>query len=203
MILDLVVLLAGAALILNPRTLHVTIAYVLLAAMATASVARAAAGSELALGLLIASAFLKLVVAPVGLWLFVRSNPATRDLRPAIPLASRLVVVLMLGVAARAVASLPAFKDTAMIDVATFVLLSALGMLVVQRNLLAHILGLLALSAGITLAGAAMAPTLPESVELGASFDVLVVTFIGLALVRAFLAHNPLLDVESLRSLRG
>ena len=76
-------------------------------------------------------------------------------------------------------------------------------MLVVQRNLIAHVIGLLAFSAGIALAGSAIAPGLPEAVELGASFDALVVTFIGLAIVRAFLTHNPLLDVASLRRLRG
>jgi hydrogenase-4 membrane subunit HyfE len=53
------------------------------------------------------------------------------------------------------------------------------------------------------LAGALLAPTLPESIELGATFDALVATFIGLALVRAFFAHNALLDVDALRSLRG
>ena len=47
------------------------------------------------------------------------------------------------------------------------------------------------------------APQLPEAVELGAAFDVLVVTFIGLALVRALITDNPLLDTESLRRLRG
>ena len=90
-----------------------------------------------------------------------------------------------------------------MVDVVALIILCALGMLVVQRNLIAHILGLLAFSAGITLAGSAIAPGLPAAVELGASFDALVVTFIGLAIVRAFLAHNPLLDVASLRRLRG
>jgi len=203
MILDLVVLLAGAALILNTRTLHVMIAYIVIAAIATLAIVPTAAGSPLALGLLIVSALLKLVAAPLGVWLFVRANPATRDLRPSIPLAGRLVVVIALGIAARIVAEVPAFKGIAMIDVAAFVILCALGMLVVQRNLLAHVLGLLALSAGITLVGAAVAPRLPESVELGASFDALVITFIGLSIVRAFLAHNPLLDVASLRSLRG
>jgi hydrogenase-4 membrane subunit HyfE len=76
-------------------------------------------------------------------------------------------------------------------------------MLVVHRNLLAHVIGLLALGAGVTLAGAVLAPQLPESVELGATFDAVVGTFIGLALVRAFVAQNPMLDVEFLRKLRG
>ena len=64
-------------------------------------------------------------------------------------------------------------------------------------------MGLLALGAGITFAGATLAPTLPEFVELGATFDALVATVLGLTLVRSIVAHSPILDVESLRRLRG
>jgi hypothetical protein len=202
-IFELAVVLTGSALILSPRTLLAAAAYVMIAALATASVFPATAGSLLALALLSGSAFLKLIVAPVGIYLFVRANPATRDLRPSISLPARLVGVVAIGVAAKLVAGLAAFKTVASVDVAVFIILCALGMLVVHRNLIAHILGLLAFGAGVTLAGSAIAPGLPVSVELGASFDALVVTFIGLAIVRAFLAHNPLLDVASLRRLRG
>jgi hydrogenase-4 membrane subunit HyfE len=200
---ELAILLAGAALILSSRTLPAAVASVVIAAVATAAVLPAAVGSTLALSLLMGSAFLKLVVTPIGIYLFIRANPATRDLRPSISLPGRLLVVVVIGLAARVVPGFVAFKDVAIVDVAAFVILCALGMLVVQRNLIAHIIGLLAFSAGITLAGSVIAPRLPESVELGASFDALVVTFIGLAIVRAFRAHNPLLDVASLRRLRG
>ena len=90
-----------------------------------------------------------------------------------------------------------------MIDIAVVTVLCGVGMLIVHRNLLAHVIGLLVLGAGTELAGAALAPGLPASIELGATFDVLVATFIGLALVRAIIAHIPLLDVDSLRRLRG
>ncbi|HEY1730013.1 MAG TPA: hypothetical protein VGG22_16715 [Candidatus Baltobacteraceae bacterium] len=188
---------------MSSRTLLTAVAYLAIAAIATASILPATAGSRLALALLIGSAFLKLVVAPVGIYLFIRANPATRDLRPSLLLPIRLVLVVVIAIAARVVAGFVAFKDVAVVDIAAFVILCALGMLVVQRNLIAHIIGLLAFSAGITLAGSTIAPDLPVAVELGASFDALVVTFIGLAIVRAFLAHNPLLDVASLRRLRG
>jgi hydrogenase-4 membrane subunit HyfE len=200
---ELALLLAGAVLILSPRTLLAAAAYVVIASIATASILPAAVGSPFALALLSGSAFLKLVVAPIGIYLFIRANPTTRDLRPSISLPIRLVVVVVIGLAARSVSGFVAFQDVAGIGVTAFVVLCALGMLVVQRNLIAHIIGLLAFSAGITLAGSAIVPGLPESVELGASFDALVVTFIGLAIVRAFLAQNPLLDVASLRNLRG
>ena len=75
-------------------------------------------------------------------------------------------------------------------------------MLVVHRNLLAHVIGLLALGAG-ALGRRAVGPATSRIRRLGATFDALVGTFIGLALVRAFAAQNPMLDVESLRKLRG
>jgi hydrogenase-4 membrane subunit HyfE len=76
-------------------------------------------------------------------------------------------------------------------------------MLMIFRNLLAQMIGLLVLGIGIGFAGSMLAPGLPESIELGATFDALVATFIGLALVRAMVVHDPLLDVETLRRLRG
>ena len=49
---------------------------------------------------------------------------------------------------------------------------------------------------------ALVAPQLSAAVELGAAFDVLVTTFIGLALLRT-LHQRGLLDVDYLRNLRG
>lgn len=203
MTFELGLVLAGAALILSSRTLLAAVAYLVIAAIAIASIFPATVDSPLAIALLAGSAFLKLCVAPIGIYLFIRANPATRDLRPSISLPSRLIVVVAIGLAARAVAGFAAFRDVSGVGIAAYVILCALGMLIVQRNLIAHVIGLLAFSAGITVAGLAIAPGLPVVVELGASFDALVVTFIGLAIVRAFLAHNPLLDVASLRRLRG
>ena len=76
-------------------------------------------------------------------------------------------------------------------------------MLIVHRNLLAHMVGLLVLGIGIGFAGSMLAPGLPEPIELGTAFDALIATVIGLAIVRAIVVHDPLLDVESLRRLRG
>ena len=76
-------------------------------------------------------------------------------------------------------------------------------MLIIHRNLLAHMVGLLVLGIGIGFAASMLAPGLPEPIELGTAFDALIATGIGLALVRAIVVHDPLLDVESLRRLRG
>jgi hypothetical protein len=201
--LDLVLFVSGASLILVTRTSFVVVAYVVLAALTTAFVAPAAAHAPLPLTLFVASTTLKLVVAPVGIMLFLRANPLAGDLRPSIILPGRLLLVIGFALTARDVAHLSALRPIANAGMATFAILCGPGMLIVHRNLLAHVLGLLVLGTGVTLAGAILAPNLPESVELGATFDALVATFIGLALVRAFVAHDPLLDVESLERLRG
>lgn len=200
--LAILILFAGGALIVCGRTSLVVVAYVAIAFVATWSQLPAST-SVLAVSLLIVSAVLKLGVAPLGVWLFAGRNVEARDLRPAFTIPLRLIIVLALVAAAKAAAAMPGFASFPNIDIGLFVVLCALGMLMVQRSLLANLLGLLALGEGITLASTAFAPALPETVELGATFDILVVTFIGLAIARAFLVHNPLLDIESLRSLRG
>jgi hydrogenase-4 membrane subunit HyfE len=194
MIEEAVVLLAGAALVLFGRSWAVVCAYVVLAGLAT-FVSLPASTSLLAGALLMLSAVLKLVIAPLGVWFFVRANPEARDLRPSVGIPLRLLAIIVFALAARHAGAIP--------PLGAYVILCALGMLVVQRSLIAHILGLLALGAGVSISASALGPGLPESIELGATFDVLVVTFIGLAIARAFIVHNPLLDVESLRRLRG
>lgn len=200
---DLLMLFAGALLIVERRTPRILAAYVVLAATASIFILPSALASPLALALFALSSLVKLVVVPVGILLFLRANPAASDLRPSIGLPARIVLVVAFASIARAAGHSAALAAIPMQGMVAYVVLCSVGMLIVHRNLLAHVMGLLALGAGITLAGATLAPSLPESVELGATFDALVATFIGLALVRAFVAENPVLDVESLRRLRG
>jgi hydrogenase-4 component E len=200
---ELVALVLGAVLILDVRTIRVVAAYAVLAAWVAWLALPTALASPFALALFGASFCMKLILAPVGMWLFTRRNPAARDLRPALNLPARLILVLALALVAVDVVRVHALVPFALVEAATFVVLCGLTILVVHRNLLAAIVGLLVIGTGVTLTAAALAPGLPESIELGAAFDALIATFIGLALVRAFLAHNPLLDVASLRSLRG
>jgi hydrogenase-4 membrane subunit HyfE len=200
---DYVVIAAGAALIVDTRTWRVAIAYAILAGMTSVSTAPPATEGALPLALFVVSLFLKLLVAPIGILLFARRNPAARDLRPAFNLPVRLMVVLALAFTAHGVTRMPEFAAVPAIGMASYTILCGLAVLVIHRNLVAEVIGLLVLGSGVTLAGATIAPQLPQSVEFGATFDALVVTFIGLALVRAFLMHNPLLDIESLQRLRG
>ncbi len=199
---DAILFLAGAILLLSTRTTQMLVGYAVLAVTIGVFVVPAALGSPLSLMLFGMSALLKIVVAPLGILAFVRANPKAGDLRPSLAAPVRLLLVVAFALVARE-AIVPTLGSAELQSVTVYVVLCGIGILIVHRNLLSHVVGLLVLGTGVTLAGAILAPTLPESVELGATFDALVATFIGLALVRAFFAHNPVLDVDALRSLRG
>lgn len=145
---------------------------------------------------------LKVVLAPIGILWFIHRNPEAEDLRASAPLPVRVLTVIVLVVLSRAVERLSVAAALPLQSVAAFVILCGIAMLIMHRNVLADLLGLLVFGAGITLEGVLAAPQLPEAVELGAAFDVLVTTFIGLALLRT-LHRRGLLDVDRLRSLRG
>jgi len=200
---ELLMLLAGATLIVNGRTSQALVAYIVLAATASAILLPASLSTPTAVALFSVSVILKVGLAPIGLRIFLRANPTADDLRPSMSAPVRLVLVIAMAIAARSIAQDPDLAAVPMLGTAVFTLLCGIGMLMVHRNLLAHVIGLLVLGTGIELAGAMLAPGLPAAFELGATFDVLVATFIGLALVRAIATHNPLLDVDALRRLRG
>lgn len=200
---ELLILLAGAMLIINGRTGQAIIAYVVLAATVSTLLLPSSLTSPTALTFFSLSTLLKIGLAPVGFRWFLRANPTADNLGPSTPAPVRIVLVILMALAARSITQDPMFSGTPMLGTAVFTVLCGIGVLMLNRNLLAHVIGLLVLGSGIELAGAMLAPGLPASFELGATFDVLVATFIGLALVRAIAAHNPLLDVESLRRLRG
>src|SRR5450755_2817448 len=199
---ELLMLLAAATLIVNGRTGQALIAYVMLAATASAILLPSSLESPTSVVLFSLSVILKVGLAPVGLRWFLRANPAADDLSPAMPAPVRLILVILMALAASSIARDPALSGIPMLGAAVFTVLCGICMLMVHRNLLAHVIGLLVLGTGVELAGAMLAPGLPAAFELGATFDVLVATFIGLALVRAIATHNPLLDVDALLRLR-
>ena len=193
MTLALLIVAAGGILLVTSRTALAIGAYVVLAAAASVLIAPAAAAAPLAAVAFSITTAMKTIVAPLVLLWFVRAQPAARDLRPSIPIPLRLLLAIGIAVAG---------LDSA-IGLGVAVTAMGAALLIVHRNLIAHLIALLVLGTGVTLCGAVLAPGVPETVELGATFDALVGTFVGLALMRAFAAHDPLLDVESLRRLRG
>lgn len=200
---ELLVLAAGAVLIISSRSTVVLAAYVVLAVTVTVLIAPETTVSALAFGLFLLATILKVIVAPAVLVWFVRANPGARDLRSSLTLPARLLLAIAIAAVATGLAGSALGAALPLLKIIVFVVACGVGMLLVHRNLIAHIIALLVLGTGVTLCGAAFAPHLPEAIELGATFDALVGTFIGLALIRALVARDALLDVETLRSLRG
>jgi|GEM_PF-1461782 len=189
-------------MIADTRAKRVLAAYVAIAIVTTVVTFPGASTTLGGLLLFGIATVLKVVLAPIGIVWFLRRNPEAEDLRAGAPLPIRVLTVIVLVVLSRAVDRLPVAAALPLQSTVAFVILCGIAMLLMHRNVLADLLGLLVFGAGITLEGALAAPQLPEAVELGAAFDVLVTTFIGLALLRT-LHQRGMLDVDRLRSLRG
>ena len=145
---------------------------------------------------------LKVILTPIGVLWFIRRHSEAEDLRASASLPIRVLTVIALVVLSRAVDRLPVAAALPLQSIVAFVILCGIAMLIIHRSVLADLLGLLLFGAGITLEGSLAAPQLPEAVELGAALDIIVTTFIGLALLRT-LHQRGLLDVDNLRKLRG
>jgi hydrogenase-4 component E len=189
-------------MIVDTRAKRVLAGYFAIAIVTTIMTFSGAAETLGGLMLFGAATVLKVVAAPIGILWFVRLNPEAEDLRASAPLPIRVLVVIALIVLSRAVYRLPGLTGLPLQSIVAFVILCGIAMLIMHRNVLADLLGLLLFGAGITLEAALVSPQLPAVVELGAAFDVIVTTFIGLALLRT-LHERDLLDVDRLRNLRG
>jgi hydrogenase-4 component E len=189
-------------IIADTRAKRVLAGYVAIAIISTILAFPGAVTSMTGLILFGLATVLKVVVAPLGMLWFIKRHAEAEDLRSSVPLPLRVLTVILLVVLSRAVERLPIAAALPLQAEVAFIVLCGIAMLIMHRNVLADLLGLLLFGAGITLEGTLAAPQLPEAVELGAAFDVLVTTFIGLALLRT-LHKRGLLDVDRLRVLRG
>lgn len=198
-----IVAFASAAFIVAARTSQALAAYVALAATAvvlsTENVPHFGLGWA-SLGLAIA---LKLAVAPLAVVFLIRRHEAANDLHSGLGLPARIAVAIALAALATSAAAMPALKGLTMSREITFAMLCGAAMIVVHRNLMAGVIGLLALDGAVTLAGTEFAPSIPHLLDLFAAFDVLVVTAIAVSILRELHRHYPSLDVRSLRKLRG
>jgi hydrogenase-4 membrane subunit HyfE len=193
--------LAGI-MIVDTRAKRVLAGYVVIAVVTTAIILPGATATLEGLTLFGLATVLKVILAPVAVLWFVRVNLGAEDLRSSAPIPVRVLIVIGLIVLCRAIDRLPIAAALPEQSTVAFVVLCGIAMLITHRNVLADLLGLLLFGAGITLEAAIAAPQLPVAVELGAAFDVLVTTFIGIALLRTLHARD-LLDVDRLKSLRG
>lgn len=148
-------------------------------------------------------ALLKLVVGPFALIALVRRYKVSEDLGPSLGLAWRLAIVALTLVVAHEIRNLSALASLSSSGVVFYAVFASVMIVVLHRNLLAHVMGLLMLGSSITLAGAVFAPELPGAIELAGTFDAVMATLLALAIARALIAFDPGLDIRSLRELRG
>ena len=76
---ELLIVLAGATLIVNGRTSQALVAYIVLAATTSAILLPSSLATPTAVALFSLSTLLKLGLAPVALRWFLRANPAAAD----------------------------------------------------------------------------------------------------------------------------
>jgi hydrogenase-4 membrane subunit HyfE len=159
--------------------------------------------APLSLAFFAALALVKLVVGPVALIMLVRRYKVPDDLAPSLNLAWRLLLVIGTILAAHEIRRMTAFSDVTAAGVVFYAIFTSMLIVLLHRNLLAHVIGLLMLGSAITLAGAVFSPGLPGAIEIADTFDAVLATVVALALARALIAFDPNLDVRSLRELRG
>ena len=155
------------------------------------------------LAIFAALATIKLVVVPTALLLMVRRYGVPDRLAPSFGAALRILLAVVAIVAGHEAGRIAGFAGVALAGTTFTAIFASIGAIVLHRNLLAHVIGLLALGSSISLAGSAFASGLPAGVELADTFDVVMATFVALGVARALVAFDPTLDVRSLRSLRG
>ncbi len=150
-----------------------------------------------------AIAVVKIVVGPAVILFIVRRYGVPGNLSASFNLAWRVVVAVVAVALGAMAGTMPAFLHVPLAGVVFTALFASAAVVVLHRNLLAHVIGLLALGSAISLAGAVFAPGLSIATELADTFDVVIATFVALSIARSLIAHDPRLDVRSLRDLRG
>jgi hydrogenase-4 membrane subunit HyfE len=200
-VVDAVLIASSVVLMLDARLRTALVAYA--AFTATTLGLAMPRGGELAVLVFAAIAGIKLIVVPALLLFIVRRYGVPEYLAPSFGFAWRVILALVAIVAGHEAGRMAGFAGVALAGAVFTAVFSSVGTVVLHRNLLAHVIGLLALGSSITLAGSVFAPGLSGGVELADTFDVVIATFVALAVARALIAFDPKLDVRSLRSLRG
>ncbi len=202
--MSVVIILAGAVLVIDSRLRSALAAYVVftLGALWVAH-PQGPQTSAAAIALFAALAFVKVVAGPAAvLWLRMRYR-VPDGLMPSFNLGIRIGVVAVALYLARYFSHAQAFSDAPGATTVFYAFFASICVVILHRNLLAHVMGLLALGSAVTLAAAVFAPSLPGAIELADTFDAVFATFIAIAVARAVIQHDPHLDMRSLRNLRG
>jgi hypothetical protein len=201
---SIAIIIAGGVLVIDPRLRSALIAYIVF----TISVLwlahpRGAEATAVGIALFTFLAIVKVIVGPSAiLWLRVKYRVPS-DLGPSVGLGVRVGIAALALFIAHELSRAQAFADATGGTIVFYALFSSICVVLINRNLLAHVVGLLALGSAVTLAAAVFAPSLPGAIELADTFDAVFATFIGIGVARAVILYDPRLDVRSLRGLRG
>lgn len=200
--IETLIVVSALALMLDARLRSALVAYAVLTGT-TLWLAFPHGANTGALALFAFLALVKLVVGPALVLAIVRRYGVPENLGPSFNLAWRVLgAVAAVGVGAGA-ATMPAFASIPFAGVVFTALFCSVAVVVLHRNLLAHVIGLLALGSAISLAGAVFAPGLAGATEIADTFDVVIATLVALSVARSLVAFDPRLDIRSLRELRG
>jgi hydrogenase-4 component E len=155
----------------------------------------------------IATILVRAVVLPLAVHRLVRATPIRHERRPYLGRrASAFAAILIVFVAAAAVAGvhgLPGGNSARALPAAVAEVLTGLLLIATRRKSLSMVIGLLVFENGITLAALAMTAGMPLIVELGATFDLLIVLVVVQVHARRMLATIGELSTDALRDLRG
>ncbi|MBV8435871.1 MAG: hypothetical protein JO029_16430 [Candidatus Eremiobacteraeota bacterium] len=169
----------------------------------TLSLAFPHGGHVRSLAIFVTLASIKLLVVPATLVVLVRRYNVPERLDPSFGTAWRILFAVIAIVAGHEAGRIDAFAGVPLAGATFTAIFASVAAIVLHRNLLAHVIGLLALGSSIALTGAVFASGLPAGVELADTFDVVMATVVALGVARAIVGFDPTLDVRSLRSLRG
>lgn len=198
------IVLAGAILIVGSRLRFALVVYVAFTlCILWLSLPRGHDATVVSIALFSSLAFIKVIVGPAAiLWLRAKYH-VPDDLAPSFNLGVRILVAGLALVLAQYFSQARAFSDVPSGFVVFYAIFASICIVLMHRNLLAHVVGLLGLGSAITLAASVFAPSLPGAIELAGTFDAVFATFIAIAVARAVIIHDPRLDIRSLRGLRG
>ncbi|MHB8146099.1 MAG: hypothetical protein ACYDGM_02405 [Vulcanimicrobiaceae bacterium] len=202
--MSIAIILAGAVLVIDSRLRSALVAYVIFT-LSVLWMSHPHGHEATATGIALFSilAFIKIVVGPSAiLWLRLHHR-VPDDLAPSFNLGIRVAVAALALYLAQYFSHAQAFTSAPGGTIVFYAFFSSICIVILHRNLLAHVVGLLALGSAVTLAAAVFAPSLPGAIELADTFDAIFATFIAIAVARAVILHDPRLDMRSLRDLRG
>ena len=174
--------------------------------LAAIAVGASRGSGELALGGVVTIA-IRAVVLPIVIRRLLRASSIRHERQPYLGRrASTLAAIAIVFIAAIGVdgaAGLPGGTSARALPAAVAEVLTGLLLIATRRKSLSMVIGLLVFENGITLAALAITAGMPLVVELGASFDLLIVLVVVQVHARRMLATLGSLSTDRLRNLRG